>query len=937
MEIMTNALKFNLVILYFFFFLGGVFAGPKNIAPKAKVTSSSNLNDYFNAKNAIDGVIRIADKGEWACEGNGTFWGFIRYPWIQLDWDTLQNIDKIILYDRASLDIHTAGGRLKFSDGSVISVNALPNNGAAKVVTFESKKVDWVRFEVTDGIGLALGLSEIEVFPSSKSYEDLISWVNPFVETTRGRYFYFTPGALPFGMVATAPITRNKNQYGGGYNYNSMEILGFSPIHGWMMSGIQLMPTTGTIDPTLGEAHWKSSFSHDDELVHPGYQRVYLEDYDTWVEFTGTTRASIFRMTYTQSDQASILTNLGGYLGSTTMSGAAAKVVGDTKIEGSFDSGGRLWGGPTKVKVFFVMEFSKPFESVSGWNERGNQKSSSQIYGSKQMTRRDSMDYGVVVQSYWDAPTAGLTANYQVAAGDQILVKMAISYTSIENAWENLNTELDHWDFDLVQKNAEHEWNQILQRIEVKGGSDQQQIKFYTDLWHVLLGRKIINDVKGTYPDYTQGEKDWKFTKADLKIKMLPMNKSGKSLFNMYNSDALWLTHWNLNILWGLAWPEILDDFSASLVQYAKNGGLLPRGPNAGGYSYIMTGNPSTSLLVSTYQKGLMTKTSPKVAFDIMNKNHRPGGMMGDTPEELQFYIDFGYCPGNAGKTLEWSFQDWSLAQMAKKMGKLKDYNYFNNRAKTWTTLFRSGEHLIFPKDENGKWLHDDPLSMSGWVESNSWQGSWQVSHDIPTLSRLMGGNDTIASKLDYAFEKSKDDDFVFGYGNGYVSYANQPGCSNAHVFNYIGKPWMTQFWVREVNERAYGDITPESGYGGHDEDEGQMGGVSALMSMGLFSLRGNNSTAPIYELTSPVFDEVIIHLNKDYYRGETFKIVTENNGVENKYIQSVHLNGIALNKIWFYHSDFQKGGELRLKLGSEPNFNLGSNPSDAPYTNEPK
>ena len=147
----------------------------------------------------------------------------------------------------------------------------------------------------------------------------------------------------------------------------------------------------------------------------------------------------------------------------------------------------------------------------------------------------------------------------------------------------------------------------------------------------------------------------------------------------------------------------------------------------------------------------------------------------------------------------------------------------------------------------------------------------------------------------------------------------------------------MTQFWVREVNERAYGDITPESGYGGHDEDEGQMGGVSALMSMGLFSLRGNNSTAPIYELTSPVFDEVIIHLNTDYYRGETFKIVTENNGVENKYIQSVHLNGIALNKIWFYHSEFQKGGELRLKLGSEPNFNLGSNPSDAPYTNESK
>ena len=280
-----------------------------------------------------------------------------------------------------------------------------------------------------------------------------------------------------------------------------------------------MMPTTGIIDPTLGETHWKSRFSHDDELAYPGYQRVYLKDYNTWVEYTGTTRASIFRMTYTQSDRASILINLGGYLGSTTMSGAKSKVVNEHKMEGSFYSGGRLWGGPEKIKVFFVIEFSKSFESVSGWNEHGIERNISQIYGSDHMTRRDSMDYGVVVQSYWDAPTAGLIANYQVGAGDQILVKMAISYTSIENAWENLNVELDHWNFDLVQENAEYEWNEMLQRIEVIGGSEQQQIKFYTDLWHVLLGRKIINDVKGTYPDYTQGERNWKFTKSDLKVK----------------------------------------------------------------------------------------------------------------------------------------------------------------------------------------------------------------------------------------------------------------------------------------------------------------------------------------------------------------------------------------------------------------------------------
>jgi predicted alpha-1,2-mannosidase len=399
----------------------------------------------------------------------------------------------------------------------------------------------------------------------------------------------------------------------------------------------------------------------------------------------------------------------------------------------------------------------------------------------------------------------------------------------------------------------------------------------------------------------------------------------------MYNSDALWLTQWNINVLWGLAWPEILDDFSASMVQYADNGGLLPRGPNIGGYSYIMTGTPVSNMLASAYQKNILTKVNPKHALDAMIRNHMPGGMMGDDPEELAFYIENGYAPGNVGKTIEWAFQDWSLAQMARKMGRKKDADYFSKRASRWTTNYRPEFKLLFPKTDKGSWLHDDPLSMEGWVEANAWQGTWSISHAIPELAELMGGTDTLCSMLNHAFEKSDSDDFVFGYGSGYVSYANQPGCSNAHVFNYAGKPWLSQYWVRKVNEQAYGGVSPDKGYGGHDEDQGQMGGVSALMSMGLFSLRGNNSINPIYDITSPVFDEIVISLNPDYYSGKEFRIITENANKENPYIQSAELNGKEHPRAWFYHSDYAKGGELRLILGAEPNMNWGSGKENEP------
>lgn len=888
---------------------------PYNIASKARVSASSCIDKAHDAANVTDQIIRIPDQGEWVSASNMTFWGQIDYPWIQLDWDTVQHINKVILYDRPNENTHIAGGVLHFSDGSRINVWQIANNGSPKVVEFPEKTVQWVRFEVTDGDGVNLGLSEIEVHPAPKDYVDYVSFVNPYVESARGRYFAVITGNQPFGMIGAAPLTRNKNQYGGGYNYNSTDVLGFPQIHCWMLSGLTLMPATGKIDPTLGEQHWKSSFSHDGEIVQPGYHRLYLEKYKLWVEQTATDRVSFYRLTYTEEDLSVILLNLGGYVATSTMVNAHVNKTGTDELTGYFDTQGRLWGGPEVVRIFFVARFDKPFDSVHGWADKERFTNIQALQGPAQSTPRSGG------WSYHDAPTSGVSANYQVKPGDKIQIKMAISYVSIDNAKENMEQDCNHWDFNRVRTESQNEWNEWLGRIDVKGGTDTQKIKLYTDLWHTLLGRHKLDDFNGQYPDYTNGKRQGSHTvDATLRVRQLEKNKEQQVVHHMYNSDAFWLTQWNLNTLWGLAYPWVLDDFAASLLQYDSNGGLLPRGPCAGGYSYIMTGCPATSLITSAYQKGITRKWLPAQAYKAMKRNHAKGGMLAlGMDKELDFYIQNGYCPNNAGLTIQWAFEDWALAEMADKLGKRADAQYYRKRAGGWPATFNKELGLLLPKKEDGTWLHTDPLSGNGYIEANAWQATFGLSHDIPGLATMMGGNDSLCNKLNVAFEKSVETDFVYGYGSGYVSYANQPGCSNAHVFAHAGKPWLTQYWVRRVNEQAYGAITPDRGYGGHDEDQGQMSGVSSLMSIGLFGIDGGSARNPMYDITSPVFNEVTIKLDSNYYSGKTFRIKVYNNSAENCYIQQIRLNGKEYNQYQLSHTNYIQGGLLELWMGNTP------------------
>jgi len=860
----------------------------ENLAPLAVLSGKGT-----DLRGAIDGVKQQAGVGEWIGGSPNTWYGWITYPSLELKWKTPQKINKVVIYDRLTQEEHMAACILKFSDGSEVQVFAAPNDGSARTVAFDARTVTSMTLEVVDGVGENIGLSELEVYydptaqpetKPAKNFTDFVSYVDPTIETGRGRWFFCTPGSRPFGMVCASAYTRNKNQGGGGYNYNSTEILGFANIHAWIMSGINIMPITGEVNPNLGEKGWKSGFSHETEMMEPGYHKVYLDRYKTQVEYTSTDRVAFYRLRYSEAAKAKLLLQLGGFVGAASYVDGKAKLVSPTQLEGSHGMTDRLWGGPKLSHVFFVMEFDRPISRMDGWKGAEEELGNIREFSNPIPAGRLEQDKRKFLFKNHPEEQAGISLVYDVAAGDEVRVKIGISYTSIDNARNNLKAECTGWDFGRVRNDARGEWNQWLGKIDVKGGEEETRVKFYTDLWHVLLGRHKIDDHSGDYPSFM----------GEARIRTVPRDVSGKPRFHMYNSDALWLTMWNLNILWGLGWPEMLDEFSASMIQYAEDGGHLPRGPSAGGYTGIMTGCPATSLIAATWQKNLLRKADEQKAYEVMKRSH-PKLIRGE----------------RTGVMVQGAFEYWALAQMAEEIGRDADAQSYQRRINSWKKCFD-------PKTK---------LLTGSWVEANDWQGTFGVSHDIKGLATLMGGPDELAKKLNYAFEQGACSHFVYTYNKGYVSYANQPGCSNAHVFNHAGYPWLSQYWVRRVSRQAYGGTNPNTGYGGHDEDQGQMGGVSALMKIGLFSLRGTCSKRPIYEITSPEFDEITINLDSRYYSGEKFRIKTYNNLPENCYIQKARLNGKPLDNCWFAHKDLAKGGLLELWLGPEPNKTWGKTP----------
>jgi len=778
----------------------------------------------------------------------------------------------------------------------------------------------------------------VTFFSCSKSAEVIeseniepVDLIYPLIDSAHSRWFFFSSASRPFGMVNLSPDMAIDGAWESGYRYNKDTIKVFSHVHAWQLSGIPVMPTTGAFRGHLGPDEYGSFFTHDKEEVRAGYHKVVLDDYDVTAELTSTTRVGFHRYTWPESDQSHILFDFTTFLGpSATLEGSVEK-ISDTEIEGF----GVMDGTIRRLKpvtVYFVAQFDKPFVSFAGW-------------------RNGEL---VEIDDFIKGENTGAYVQYTTSEGEVTKMKVAISYVSTEQARLNLQTELPHWDFDRVVQESRNEWNQWLSRIEVEGGTEKQQQRFYTDLWKALQGRRIISDVNGEYLDMT-GE--------EHRIGQIPLNEDGQPLFNHHNSDSFWGAQWSLNTLWHLVYPEVTEDFVNSMLMMYEDGGLIPRGPSGGNYTYVMTGASTTPFIVSAWLKGIRGFDVEK-AYEGVRKNHFPGGLMSKAGYEhetfkgggIDYYIDRGYIPyplyeeqygfhqAGAGQTLEYAYQDWALSQFAYALGKEQDYELFAHRAGNYRNLWNQEKGWMWPRDHQGNWTEAegfDHLTYGGaWVESNAAQYTWWVPHDVKGLSDLMGGRELFTEKLKESFKNAQEHLFTSGiahametledYRRVYINYGNQQSMQTPWLFNYSGAPWLTQYWTRQIAEDVYSHLTYDRGYSG-DEDQGLMGSLAVLVKIGLFSVDGGVNRVPFYEIGSPIFDKITIHLNQDFYRGGTFVIKTDNNSPYNIFIQSVTLNGKVWNKPWLKHTEVINGGELQLIMGSVPNKEWGSLPSQAP------
>ena len=644
-----------------------------------------------------------------------------------------------------------------------------------------------------------------------------------------------------------------------------------------------------------------------------------LKRYGVTAELTSTCRVGFHRYTFPPGGKRRILIDTASPLMSCTMIGSEVRPLADrTGVEGWFAMS-KTERRPKPVTVYFAVRFDRPFDAFGAWKDGAALRRTPDVV---------------------DGPNAGQFVEFKPGA-EPVLMKVALSYASLDGARRSLGAELPHWEFDRVVRESADEWNAWLSRIEVEGGSDPQKTKFYTDLWHALLGRHIVSDADGQYLDST-GDAP--------RVRTVTPAADGR-MFPHHNFDAWWGSHWSLNILWPLAWPEVTDAFCQTMVDMYTNGGLIPRGPSGGNYTFVMVGDTAAPVFVSAYHKGIRSWNVEK-AYEGLRKNAFPGGIRDHAGYEtgsasgggMIYYVNRGYVPEGvpgkgghrkgAGMTLEYAYEDWCLSQFARSLGKSEDADYFAKRAQNYRNVFDASVGWMRPRRLDGSWYEPfAPVSETkefasvGFVEATPAIYTFFVPHDPAGLAELLGGRERAAAQLESCFKKAEPDRFIVPHGlhgAAWVDYENQPSTGMAHLFSHLGMPWKTQEWVRRVHAAAFAEATPYAGYNG-DEDQGQMGALSALMQMGLFAFDGGCAQKPMMEITAPVFDAVTIHLHPGYTKGGTFVIRAKNSAPENVYIQSATLNGKPLNRFQFPFEVLAQGGTLELTLGKEPNTEWGT------------
>lgn len=729
-----------------------------------------------------------------------------------------------------------------------------------------------------------------------------VDYVNPLVGTlskvSLSTGNTYPAIALPWGMNFWMPQT-GKMGDGWGYVYTADKLRGFKQTHQpspWINDYGQfaIMPITGK--PVFNEDERASWFSHKAEVAKPYYYRVYLADHDVVTELTPTERAVMFRFTFPETNHSYVVVDALDRGSSVKIIPSENKIIGYT----TRNSG----GVPDNFKNYFVIKFDKPF------------------------TYKAAVADGQIKQGTTEATVnhAGAIIGFKTKRGEQVHARIASSFISPEQAELNLQ-ELGNLSFEQIKEQGRQTWNKTLSRIEVEDNNVDHLRTFYSCLYRsVLFPRSFYEkDANGKIVHYS------------------PYN--GKVLPGcMFTDTGFWDTFRCLFPMLNLVYPSMNVKMQEGLVNAYLESGFLPEWASPG-HRGCMVGNNSASVVADAYLKGLRgydAETLWKAVTHGANAVHPKVSSTGRLGWE--YYNKLGYVPydvkinENVARTLEYAYDDWCIYQFGKSLGKSeKELAQYKKNAMNYKNVFDKETNLMRGRNQDGKF--QTPFSPLKWgdafTEGNSWHYSWSVFHDPQGLINLMGGKQTFVQMLDSVFNVPPlfDDSYYGGViheiremqimNMGNYAHGNQPIQHMIYMYNYAAQPWKAQYWIREVMDKLY--TAQADGYCG-DEDNGQTSAWYVFSAMGFYPVcPGANQ----YVIGTPYFDKMTLHLEN----GKTMTITAQNCSQENKYIQSLSINGMPSTKNFFTHEQLTQGGNIQYVMGSTPNKQRGINDSDAPYS----
>lgn len=757
-------------------------------------------------------------------------------------------------------------------------------------------------------------LTEGRVVRIPQPLQTLADYVDTQMGTAHSRWMIAPGPWMPFSMVKLSPDNQNTG-WQSGYQ-PTFETLGcFSHIHEWTMAGLGMMPTNGELFTKVGDEFkpdegYRSRIDKRSEEAPLGYYKVFLTDTRILAEVTATERAGFQRYTFPSDQDGRVMIDLHipseyDYL----LKEVVLKQVSDYRIEGishQLSPRPTVWSNDAdqEYTVNFVLEFDAPIKKVGGW-------SNNQVLTTSSISGKDLKD-------------AGLFVEFDTKKHPVVQVRSGLSLVSVVNAAENLKKEISDpfgWDFQAVVDHQKKVWNDLLSRTVITTDDRLEKVRFYTNAYRALC-RNTWSDVNGEWmsPD----EKVQRFTDPNHLA---------------LGCDAFWNTFWNLNQYWNLVTPEWASRWVHSQLALYDANGWLAKGPAGMEYIPVMVAEHEIPQIVSTYQMGIRDYDVEK-AFEAMKKMQTTpatavaGGFAGN--RDLIPYLKYHYVPMEKGRfsnSLEYAFDDWSVGQMAKALGRYKDYEVYSTRGEWWRNVINPENGYAHLKDTTGRFIPNfDPFhsgSNHHYVEGNAWQLSFFVPQNMPGLIDVIGRK-TFVDRLNWGFTVSEP--WRFNAPNDqYWDYpavqGNQQSMHFAFLFNWAGQPWLTQKWSRSIMDRYYGYGVANAYLG--DEDQGQMSAWFVMAAMGLFQTDGGCRVDPIYEIASPLYEKIVIDLGERYNRGKQFTIQAKNVSRKNKYVQSAILNGKPLNQFYFPASELLKGGELILMMGDRPNYSWGVDEKD--------